>query len=512
MIYHPDKNTGCEEQASEKFKILNKLCDGESVTKDINEYNKTYKPSAYYSMMPKPTFTTSQKSTEKVRTYFSQLEYYYMLNELFQNMTREEQILMKKVFLTPIRLDPTKYSNIDSNAYATMINNVTVEKNSGTGDCFFIALADALNLYNSFYQDTYEERIVYQQYGKTAIFTQKSLRTLVENAILQPVKVDDYVTLGELNAENLNDLFQEALKTREKDQPIDEIIENIYKSNDNFLVKKPEPNTSLEKVKPFKSTSQDEIRDYVESPYYWADNTTIEIIIEQLKLNVIVIENVKGQLRVPFANLKIDKILDWNKYVFLYYENQHYELMTFTYQLSKTFVKRSIFKNNVTVVPAIYLIFLLFSVYYIQLSELEQQNVAFFRKYLEAFLKSFEAIYQKTTTTSSEKTRFFKDFNTFFNTNSKSMLNQKYPLINGTNQNLKGGAYKEESMLSYYITIELELKKGDTISKEDMKKIKCRTKWNAVRKSYAKFTKKKYVIPPVYENSKTSKTLKNRKP
>ena len=79
-------------------------------------------------------------------------------------------------------------------------------------------------------------------------------------------------------------------------------------------------------------------------------------------------------------------------------------------------------------------------------------------------------------------------------------------------------------MLSYYIIIDLELQKGDTITDEQIKKAKCRQKWNNVRKSYAKVTNKKYVIPPDYDdesakntttknttNEKKNKTMKNKK-
>ena len=92
------------------------------------------------------------------------------------------------------------------------------------------------------------------------------------------------------------------------------------------------------------------------------------------------------------------------------------------------------------------------------------------------------------------------------------------------NNTKKGGnkinsvSSKKESLLSYYITIELFLQKGDTITKEQFKKIKCEQKWNAVRKSYAKFTRKKYVIKPVYDkepfskkkNNKTAKIIKKK--
>ena len=46
----------------------------------------------------------------------------------------------------------------------------------------------------------------------------------------------------------------------------------------------------------------------------------------------------------------------------------------------------------------------------------------------------------------------------------------------------------------------MELQKGTTLSKEQISDIKCTKGWNKVRKSFADFTGKKYVIPPVYEN------------
>jgi len=38
------------------------------------------------------------------------------------------------------------------------------------------------------------------------------------------------------------------------------------------------------------------------------------------------------------------------------------------------------------------------------------------------------------------------------------------------------------------------------LSKEQISNIKCIKGWNKVRKSFAEFTGRKYVIPPVYEN------------
>ena len=46
----------------------------------------------------------------------------------------------------------------------------------------------------------------------------------------------------------------------------------------------------------------------------------------------------------------------------------------------------------------------------------------------------------------------------------------------------------------------MELQKGKTLSKEQLSNIKCIKGWNKVRKSFADFTGRKYVIPPVYDN------------
>jgi hypothetical protein len=49
----------------------------------------------------------------------------------------------------------------------------------------------------------------------------------------------------------------------------------------------------------------------------------------------------------------------------------------------------------------------------------------------------------------------------------------------------------KESRLTYHIDVDMELKKGDMITKEEMKKINCDQKWNKVKKSYVRLTKRK---------------------
>jgi hypothetical protein len=66
--------------------------------------------------------------------------------------------------------------------------------------------------------------------------------------------------------------------------------------------------------------------------------------------------------------------------------------------------------------------------------------------------------------------------------------------------------------LSYIIDVYMELHPGTTMSEEERKGLKCNTKWNAIRKAYADFVGKPYVIPPLYKkyNNKTLKASNDK--
>jgi hypothetical protein len=75
-----------------------------------------------------------------------------------------------------------------------------------------------------------------------------------------------------------------------------------------------------------------------------------------------------------------------------------------------------------------------------------------------------------------------------------------------------------QSNISYYITIDMELQKGVSLSPKDLSNLKCRKRWNSVRKSYADLRGLKYSPTPDYnnlpltkkENSKNSKSKTQR--
>jgi hypothetical protein len=65
--------------------------------------------------------------------------------------------------------------------------------------------------------------------------------------------------------------------------------------------------------------------------------------------------------------------------------------------------------------------------------------------------------------------------------------------------------------LAYVVVIDMELYKGTTLTPEQISQAKCNSRYNAIRKAFAEFTGKPYVIPPVYPVS-VNNTKRNKEP
>ena len=90
------------------------------------------------------------------------------------------------------------------------------------------------------------------------------------------------MTEGRINVDNLNDTFEKAITSPESLEIANQVgyynstLMDVYASNDNFftMVENPIQNRN----RPFKLVeNNDEIKSYIESVYYWADNKTIDI-------------------------------------------------------------------------------------------------------------------------------------------------------------------------------------------------------------------------------------------
>jgi len=65
------------------------------------------------------------------------------------------------------------------------------------------------------------------------------------------------------------------------------------------------------------------------------------------------------------------------------------------------------------------------------------------------------------------------------------------------------------SKLAYNITIDMELYPGTSLSSKQISEMKCNNRYNAVRKAFADFTGRPYIIPPVYRTIEPAKTRRN---
>jgi hypothetical protein len=164
-----------------------------------------------------------------------------------------------------------------------------------------------------------------------------------------------------------------------------QLVDKAY-TGDHFLVKKPSQAYSSDNPKynaPFEAIpldrsnpafNEDAIHKYFMQSDYWGDEVAREAMLNVLQINVILFlkRQTNGIVHYGIEGSFNRSVNDnWNKYLFLYNNGDHYELMTFidyfpASGVAKAQVKNeqkiSIFERNSA--PPIYIIFLLFFVNY----------------------------------------------------------------------------------------------------------------------------------------------------
>ena len=270
------------------------------------------------------------------------------------------------------------------------------------------------------------------------------------------------------------------------------------------------PENQEQYFKPFTAINindDDSIKQYILSSNYWANEIAFIALNVELELNIISIElNQQGVLvinRGTFFNTD-EEVNNWNKYLFLYNSNGHFELITFPVLLKKvdnenkkiiniSTTKIIYNRNNFNDFPPLFILFLIYGNYYPITRNLQnKENFALLKPFMEYIENSLNIILRD----SNINNNFVNIFNEYF-------TNQILQTIQDGGLNKSNN---DSSKIAYYITIDMELYPGTSIPPEEMKNIKCRQKWNAVRKAYANMLGKSYVMQPFYEN----KTLKNK--
>jgi hypothetical protein len=136
-----------------------------------------------------------------------------------------------------------------------------------------------------------------------------------------------------------------------------------------------------------------------------------------------------------------------------------------------------------------------------RLQSVDKELVTLFINSFKAIQNSFNSIIITPASSDKNIASFITNFENYFGpirreilggaTNNNTTVSSKF---------LKKEDKQDSVQISFHITIDMELQKGTTLSKEQISNIKCIKGWNKVQKSFADFTGKKYVIPPVYDN------------
>uniref|UniRef100_A0A6C0JFD0 OTU domain-containing protein n=1 Tax=viral metagenome TaxID=1070528 RepID=A0A6C0JFD0_9ZZZZ len=476
---------------------------------------------------------TSEASTKTLQNFFNNNNYYFMLNIMFKNMDLQNKNKINEIFKQTTNVSAKSTTNLSQTAYKNTVENMHVIKNAGGGNCFFIALADAINYYNKTAINV--DKIIYKNYGKGNVpFNQLLLRQLVGYYILHvnTMSFNDLIDILQDNANVYNNMFRLEYEEYKKNVLHKEditpdiffdIINNIYYGNDNFLIMKPTKMTSETLKTPFRMVKQNELEKYINSADYWANPIAVNALCEILGLNVIIIENKNDMMRIPYI---YDGNKETSKYLFLFHEYNHYELITFDYIFNSKPVTKVIFKNNY-LTPPFYIIFLIFASNYIKIIDANDKKNF---KLLQNFMKALFEIYNKIEikaktkgrilTKNKENVQFINLFNRFFlqpTIQGGSLSPYEYRMNNPyqnqpqymprfIKKNSSTNFDTPQSNISYYITIDMYIQKGTSLSRNEVSNLKCRKRWNAIRKSYADLRGLTYVIKPDYNNLPSTKT------
>jgi hypothetical protein len=479
-----------------------------------------------FQKVVEPNELILSKTTNNFQKLFLNNNFFYLINNLY----KASDVNFKKIIQQNLNQTIRNTNNLinsslklNYSSFKESIYGIKIITNSGGGDCFFIAVSDAINYYN-YYNQT--ERIISKIYGiGTNLFTQKYLRTLVLEFIQTWSELDDQLeNVAPINVDNLNDIFSQSLNeiilnqqninnniSISSEKYVD-LAKQIYKSNENFLVENVDgvPLNIYDYKKPFKIIKKSNLENYILSNNYWANYVAIFALSSKLKLNIIPISTKENSLNIPFANFNIE-FNNWNKYLFLYYNNSHFELITFDYKTSvlennnftseKYTLSKKVIFNNTTLIkdlPPINILLIIFGAYYTNIKDLSDKNLFTFQQNI---MVQIENTIDKLRVLNFQefKQLFYPTFKYFFPTSNLKLQIDK---------NVE--REPSSSQLAYFITIDLELYpvkivQGKKISSEEINNFKCSQKWNSVRKAYSEFIGKPYVIQKYHQNQAISR-------
>jgi len=407
---------------------------------------------------------TDNKKTDFLKSYFSSKDFYNMTDAIFINSDKNTKEIIRQLLRKISVVDVQQGNHLSRAAYDATVNGLSVRENRGGGDCYFIAVADAINYYN---YENQSSRIIYNNYGiGNKLFTQSYLRTLVyqyiNNEYVKKNKLDNLLTIGQQNANTLNDDFENRIQDIEReggnitpDLYLD-ILQEFYRNHENFFVEKPNnvPINLDKYYRPYEVVKQSGIKNYIEGPY-WADELATIALANILNLNVITIEKTPDNyMRCSYGMFETTVENNWNKYLFLYYDiaNNHYELITFKYiriipknvNSTRKINRRSVTQQTTTIsiferknsiiVPPLYILLLIYINVYINIPDVS--NFSFLPDIIYTINVSFKSIVRKAVQNNDQQAiktigLFYKYFPT-----SRSLQRIEHDIVSSNPRNL----------------------------------------------------------------------------
>lgn len=514
--------------------IQKQLLQIENVTEKENRVEEiSLEEEKIYDIL-KDQIKTDIESTNFFRNYFKSNNYYGILNIIYKYLSKDEKNMIKTFYNITTNVDTKENTiNLSRVGYNNLIERSSIIKTQPNGNCFFEAVSNGINIHNMQNND----KIIYANYGKREVFTIKIIREIVYRYFDElGIKEKEHLFyLAEIFTKDLNTKFKRQIDglNLTNEQYI-ENINSIYNSNDNFLVHKPNiiPLDIDNYDNPFRTLNTYEVENYIKSNDYWANNIAIDAICNILKINIITIERYKSnkdeyKLRIPY--LKFDKnILCKNQILFLLYKENHFDLIRFNYNkqlLQKTYSKNKIINTikyytifNVNdMPPPLHILLLIYGSIYINLEKEYKENFLIYKNIMKSFFNSLIIFFKNKDPQLTNV--FIKNFVNYF-PNSNINLNKlidgnilQSREINNNDTYMKGGKSSDEnSKIAYTITIDMELYPGTSLTDEQIKELKCNSKYNMIRKSYANLVGKPYIISPIYKTrkNKDEKDTKNK--
>lgn len=407
--------------------------EGPSKVEELDENNI---PSPEIKLQPEINSTTI------LHKYFKNSNYYDMINQIYLKMKENEKSVIRKFFRynTFVKVKENTI-NLSRKAYDNSVEGLQVTFNEGGGNCFFLAVADAINFNNNKYPN---QKIIYDKFGNENIFTNDVLRKIVANYVY--ANYDDLIETSIIFVNDLNEIFSNHIQLLEENnqRPLTNVeymdqLNDIYTNppsyTKNFLVKRPDsvPTNVMERRNPFTPLSKNEVKNYILSFAYQGDEVSIKALENELQLMTIIINRDReGFLSLPRFDLMTK---GYKRYLFLYNHLNHYELITFKQKSGVRTIFNIFDKENI---PSIYIFYLIFSTVYIGLNSIDQSNVYFYKEIFSIFLKSFIEIYKQSIESNinsdvyKKSNDFLIKFKQFFKL-SRGFV-EKYPHFNDLTQ------------------------------------------------------------------------------